>query len=94
MITNSLLAVDCEWDEWQTGLCSKTCGGGLQTNTRTEKVSQKHGGKECSGSASVEESCNTQECPGKSKSVYIELVYKEDPYLILAPLILLSLRIC
>ena len=57
--------VDCEWDKWEIGLCSKTCGGGLRTNTRAEKVNANHGGTECSGSAVVEESCNVQECPGK-----------------------------
>ena len=57
--------VHCEWDEWQVGECSKSCGGGNMTKTREEKVSADHGGKECEGLAAITESCNVQECPGK-----------------------------
>ena len=45
-------------------MCTKSCGGGIRTNVRTEKVSEAHGGELCEGAASVEENCNTQECPG------------------------------
>ena len=55
--------VHCEWNAWVQGECSQTCGGGVRTNTRTENVEAKHGGEECSGPSSLEESCNTQECP-------------------------------
>ena len=56
--------VHCEWDDWVIGECDKECGGGMRTNTRTEKVGAQHGGEECPGPASLEESCNVQECPG------------------------------
>ena len=56
--------VDCEWDEWNIGRCSKTCGGGMVTNTRVPKVDVQHGGEECTGSSTVTESCNVHECPG------------------------------
>ena len=59
------ILVDCEWDEWKTGICSKTCGGGSRTNTRTAKIDAAHGGEECNGTSSITENCNTQECPGK-----------------------------
>ena len=59
--------VDCEWDDWQIGECSEECGGGVRTNTRTQKVEADHGGKECQGSFSITESCNVHECPGKSE---------------------------
>merc|ERR1711997_1322779 len=55
--------VHCEWDDWVIGECNKECGGGMRTNTRTEKVSAEHGGEECPGPASVDESCNVHECP-------------------------------
>lgn len=55
--------VHCEWNKWQIGECSEPCGGGMRTNTRTEKVSADHGGEECEGATSIEESCNVQECP-------------------------------
>jgi hypothetical protein len=57
-------SVHCQWDEWKVGECSKTCGGGLKTNTRQPSVTANHGGQECSGSSKVTESCNIQECPG------------------------------
>ena len=56
--------VHCEWNDWVIGECDKECGGGMRTNTRTEKVSAEHGGEECPGPASVDESCNVHECPG------------------------------
>ena len=56
--------VDCEWNDWTNGACSKSCGGGIRTNVRTERVSKAHGGKPCEGAASVEENCNAQGCPG------------------------------
>ena len=58
------VVVHCEWDDWVIGECDKECGGGMRTNTRTEKVSAEHGGEECPGPASVDESCNVHECPG------------------------------
>ena len=57
--------VHCEWDDWVIGECDKECGGGMRTNTRTERQGAQHGGEECPGPASIEESCNVQECPGK-----------------------------
>ena len=57
--------VDCEWDEWTNGTCSKSCGGGLMTRTRKPKRDAAHGGKNCTGDPRIHESCNVQECPGK-----------------------------
>ena len=59
------MEINCEWDDWQIGDCSKSCGGGTLTKTRTKKVLEKNGGKECPGSSTFTESCNIQECPGK-----------------------------
>ena len=70
-----LIAVDCEWDEWKIGECSKTCGGGTQTNTRIKKIMEKHGGKKCSGSSSKEIKCNVQECSGRKCIYIIQLAY-------------------
>ena len=56
--------VDCKWNDWTIGTCSKTCGGGIRTNTRTEKVAAAYGGIKCNGFASIEENCNSQGCPG------------------------------
>ena len=59
-------SVHCEWDDWELGECSTTCGGGNRTKTRKEKVSSAFGGDECSGPPSITESCNVGECPGKN----------------------------
>ena len=61
---NISFSVHCEWNDWVEGECSKECGGGMKTNTRTEKVSAEHGGEECPGPDSEEVSCNEHECPG------------------------------
>ena len=64
-------AVDCEWNDWTVGTCSVTCGDGIRTNTRTEKVAAAYGGEECNGSASIQESCNIQVCPGMERTSFL-----------------------
>ena len=66
LINIIIVKVHCEWNDWVIGECSMECGGGMRTNTRTEKVSAEHEGDECTGPASIDESCNVQECPGIS----------------------------
>ena len=59
-------AIDCQWDEWNVGQCSKTCGGGTRKNTRNKIVYEKNGGT-CSDSSPSQmkaEDCNPQPCPG------------------------------
>ena len=54
---------DCvmsDWSSWST--CSKTCGGGTQTRTRTVVKPAANGGQEC-GTLTETQSCNTQACP-------------------------------
>ena len=63
--------VHCEWDDWELGECSTTCGGGNRTKTRKEKVSSAFGGDECDGPPSITESCNVGECPGKKLIKFI-----------------------
>ena len=57
--------VDCEWDvfgEWIS--CSKTCGGGEKSRTRSVKTIEQNGGNPCNGEATEIQSCNTDSCPG------------------------------
>ena len=61
--------VDCEWDDWINGTCSVTCGGGVQTNTRTWLTEGQNGGANCTGASTVTEGCNTFECPGNKDSI-------------------------
>ena len=46
----------------------------MRLNNRVHDVSAEHGGEECEGPDSVEESCNTHECPGKYQFVLARLV--------------------
>ena len=54
----------CQWNDWIIGNCSKSCGGGIRTNKRTETVLEGHEGAQCDSVTSIEEECNAQECPG------------------------------
>ena len=54
----------CEWNEWQVGECSKTCGAGIRNSTRTAKAITEFEGQKCVGSHTITESCNAHECPG------------------------------
>ena len=54
--------VDCQWGNWIHGECSKTCGGGVQTNQRKKITEALFGGEECVGDATEEKECNVQEC--------------------------------
>ena len=65
MLSSNFILVDCEWDDWEIGVCDKSCGGGLRTNLREPKMDALHGGEECTGNSTVTESCNVQECKGK-----------------------------
>ena len=53
---------DCvvsNWSDWSS--CSKTCGGGNKTRTRTVTTQPKNGGTVCP-SLTENETCNTQPC--------------------------------
>ena len=56
--------VDCQWDDWKEGQCSKSCGGGTQIDTRLKKIKAAYGGEECAGPSNITKECNTQNCPG------------------------------
>lgn len=58
-----LSPVDCkvsEWSDW--GACSKECGGGTQSRTRTVTTPAANGGTPCP-TLSDTQPCNTQDCP-------------------------------
>ena len=62
------LIVDGGYSAWGSyGPCSKSCGGGVQSRSRTcTNPPPAHGGKDCSGlgeSSSTRE-CSSQNCPG------------------------------
>merc|ERR1711881_757865 len=55
--------VDCQWEEWTIGECSKTCGTGTQQQIRDIAVMEQFGGHPCVGDYSVTVDCNTDPCP-------------------------------
>ena len=68
------IAVDCEWDEWQIGECSKSCGIGIRTDVRKIKTNSSNGGKDCQGLSIIEDNCNVEECPGTLLDImYIQM---------------------
>ena len=63
------LLVDCVWDDWTTGECSKSCAGGFRTKVREPKQEAEYGGEECIGDSEVIEECNTNQCPGLNRLI-------------------------
>jgi len=56
-------AIDCVWDIWsEWGTCSKTCGNGTKTRTRTKLVVENDDGV-CNGTSMESDSCNPIACP-------------------------------
>ena len=56
-------AVDCVMSSYGSwGTCSKTCGGGFQSRTRTIVTPGKNGGASCPCTTETQQ-CNTQACP-------------------------------
>jgi len=50
------------WSGWSYGTCSKSCGTGTQSMTRTCN-GRANGGADCAGSTTSSQSCNTHACP-------------------------------
>ena len=63
---------DCVWGPWSTWVsCSKTCGGGIETRSRTKIQAEQNGGN-CSGFGKDIITCNTQSCGGKQDTKFID----------------------
>mmetsp|Transcript_23621 Transcript_23621/g.55027 ORF Transcript_23621/g.55027 Transcript_23621/m.55027 type:complete len:914 (+) Transcript_23621:106-2847(+) len=54
--------VDCEVSGWEAGTCSKSCGGGTLTKTRTILMAPNSVGAACPP-LQIEEACNNEPCP-------------------------------
>lgn len=55
--------VDCHWHPWsEWGGCSKTCGGGVKTQSRTKTLAM-FGGNECDGNETKQLECAAEDCP-------------------------------
>jgi hypothetical protein len=63
-------SVNCAVSDWSNyGNCSKTCGGGTQSRTRTITTQPSNGGQACPTLIETK-SCNTQSCSTSSKTLY------------------------
>ena len=57
-------SVDCLWDEFdEWSACSKTCGSGEKSRSRSKINEEENGGVPCVGNAIETEACNTLICP-------------------------------
>ena len=57
--------VDGGWSNWLIGNCSKLCGGGNKTKTRTcNNPAPSCGGSNCIGESEETVECNTMPCIG------------------------------
>ncbi len=64
----SSLLVNCEWSqfgEWSG--CSATCGGGVQTRSRSVLRQANNGGRPCPGNAEETRICNRDSCSRESR---------------------------
>ena len=63
MVTTCLVVVHGGWSDWSTPVCSRSCGGGTQTRTRScSNPAPANGGNPCSGESSNPAVCNQHEC--------------------------------
>ena len=63
IIENVVDPIDCEWNEWQLGGCSVSCGGGTRIDTRTKAKVEAYGGTCDANGNQREVACNTEVCP-------------------------------
>lgn len=68
-ITDSSSQVDGSWAKWEPyGLCSRTCGGGVQLARRQcSSPTPANGGKYCEGVRVKYRSCNLEPCPSSGE---------------------------
>ena len=63
--------VDCEWGPYgQWSQCSKSCGRGKKSRTRSVAVPASNGGEKCLGRVTEEANCMEQCCPGTRKVLF------------------------
>lgn len=67
-VMSHLRAVDGSWSDWSPWEeCTRSCGRGNRTRTRTcSNPSAQHGGRPCEGAAVEMIMCNVRPCPGET----------------------------
>ena len=62
---NIFCVFTCRWGAWKEwSAYTRPCDGGRRTCTREVLIEAKYGGKDCVGSSTQTEDCNTSPCPG------------------------------
>ena len=79
MISILTVAVHGGWTSWTAwSACTKSCGGGSRTRSRScTNPLPAHGGQNCAGASSESGNCNTKECPGLYPSGLSFLLLKQ-----------------
>ena len=78
-ILTSEPTIDCEWNEWQIGGCTTSCGKGYRTKSRTKKVEEANGGT-CDGESTEHELCTSAPCPSKLSKLSIIHIYLQQKH--------------
>ena len=66
---------DCKLGDWSSGVCDKTCGGGMMMMVRTVVSSAGPGGKPCPSDLMRSSECNPRPCSGDRHRVkrYVDI---------------------
>ncbi|KAM8806419.1 A disintegrin and metalloproteinase with thrombospondin motifs 14 [Eudromia elegans] len=73
---------DGAWSSWsQFGSCSRTCGGGVRSRSRScSHPPPAYGGRPCTGASYEHQVCNTEECPGPYADFRAQQCAERDSY--------------
>ena len=79
MILSVLYLVNCIWSDWSIWeLCTATCGGGMQTRTRSILEPARNGGERCEGEPLEMQTCNMQPCQSKQWESKLNFCESQD----------------
>ena len=66
-----MVSVNCRWSDWGSySSCSKTCGGGTQSFSRSKVINEANGGS-CPGLSTMARNCNTENCPSGNSGNFL-----------------------
>ncbi|XP_042719149.1 A disintegrin and metalloproteinase with thrombospondin motifs 14 isoform X6 [Lagopus leucura] len=73
---------DGSWSSWSKfGSCSRTCGGGVRSRSRScSNPPPAYGGRNCPGATYEHQVCNSEECPGPYEDFRAQQCSKRDSY--------------
>ncbi|NWS62476.1 ATS14 metalloproteinase, partial [Chunga burmeisteri] len=73
---------DGSWSSWSKfGSCSRTCGGGVRSRSRScDNPPPAYGGRNCPGATYEYQVCNAEECPGPYQDFRAQQCSKRNSY--------------